>query len=512
MKYRHRTLLWSLIGIGLASALHAGFSTGQLFSSSGVDNDFDSFAPEWEVGEVLLTDENQTTYSDKARLIRGAAALLKGALESSACSVLGGGSTDKSDDMVDLLDSMLANNQFCSESPLMADKHRTNGKEEATALNILGGVSGPQSGAVYLRYGQSAGSGEQINPNGPGITFVFEMFQGEVARPDDLDSHATIASVMGHELFHLACGHSSTGAEVEQAAYAAEAEIICCMVQALGSAPAAQDAVDALCNRANVIQKRFCKNGGTGPLANCCVNPDPSWDEIIPPSPPPSIFPRNPLGLLEIFGSEVGFSDNTGSWNIILSASDDLLNIIRTKKAAHGAWSYDLGTLIDSSFDAQFVTAGAKRQLFVAGRNRISLFGELYRLDFGWSQGAPEITVTSIYSGSGFGDVVSMGFTGGWNNSVAIFDWTEAKIVRVNIMSGALTVVADRATYPSLEQMASMRIVPVFDMSLQETGFSYQLQDQQDYDSLNFGSFRKRVTFLDIGGDDSFEDVIVITP
>lgn len=498
-----------LLPIGIASALHAGFTTGTYFSNSTTPYDFGAAETSWEVGEVLLTDDNQTSYTDKARLVRGAAALLKSALQSSACSISGGSGGSKNDDIVNLLDSMLANNQFCGEHAKMA-KHHTTRKEEAAAWNIPGGI--PQTTGQFLRYGSGAFPLSPFDGTGPGINIVFEMFPDEVARPDDLDSQATIAALLGHELFHLACGHDSYSAENEQAAWAAEAEVICCLVQALGSAPAAQDAVDALCSRADVVVKRFCESGGTGPLANCCVNPAPAWNEIIPPSPPPSIFPRNPLGLLEIFGSSVGFADNTGSWTIILAAGEDLLNINRTKKGAHGAWAFDLGVLIDSSFDAQFLTAGAPRQLFVAGRNRISLLGELYRLDLGWSQGAPVINVTSIYSGSGFGDAVSMSFTGGWNNCVAIFDWTEAQIIRIDIMTGQLTVVANRVTYPELAEMASMRVNPVFDTNHQALGFTYHLQDQQDYDTLAFGNFRKQIIFLDEDGDDVFEDVLVISP
>jgi len=509
---RKGKILLAATSLILASTLFGGFSSGQykLSGSSVV-----GVGLAWQTGGTIITEDGQQSYSPEARLLRGAAKLLTDAMNSPGCGGVtglpGGSGTNPPPSVADFLaklKSMLDNNQFCSEDPTL-DEHHNRFGHEAASFTKAGGIG---LDGAFLKYGQPA-MPVSLPGVGPGTNIVWAKFKPQLADPDSLASQATLAAILAHEVYHVTKNHNDFSSANETDAYFSESEMICCMVSSLvGQGPAEDAAIDALCNRADSIAKRYKAEGGQGSLPNCCVNPPNPCPPKTPPLPPLDPAPRSDMGDDDLLGSSAGYSDNTGSWSALLDATMDFLYIHRSHPLATGEWEYSLDSVISSSFDAQFLVGGNKRQLYIGGRNEVNGNGELYRLDLGWSQGAPALSVTTIYSGAGFGDVISMGFTGSQNNSIAIFDWTNAQLVGVDVMTGQVTVLAGPGVVPELEEMASMMVMDLYDLNGNVTGLVYSFQDHSDYDHSFFESTRKRLTMFDEGADGSFEEIVVSTP
>lgn len=463
--------------------------------------------PNFDAEGKIMTEDGLTTYSDAATLVRGAAALLESSMTGGGCSPPGGSAV-----FLSTLDSMLQNNQFCKESSILADGHAKYG-DEAAASSVDGGAAPlPGGGFGYLQYGDSFTSSAPAEVIGPGINIVFEEFQPQLANPASTESHAVIATILAHEIEHIVSGHVGRNKLNEQAAYAFEAEIICCLIGELNGNPANADAIDALCERADVIQKRYCELGGVGPLANCCVDPDPSWAPAIPVLPPYDPIPRGPFGVGDLLGSSAGYSDPYGNWKMILDANGDDLYLSRVAGGNSNHWEYDLTSVIHGGFDAQAMVGGKPGSVFVAGRDTANGNGEIHKIEFGWSQGHPVLSVSLVYGGSGFEDIVSIDYSGPVNNSVTLFEWTNARLIGVDVMSGQLNVLADSTSYPELLEMASMRSQLSFSPTWEVEGITYSFQVPQDYDSLSFGSGRVELLLLDQGADGTIDQAVYSTP
>ena len=374
-------LILLLASLAFASSLFGGFTSG-IYTVEGTT--LKDVAVNWQTGGNIITADGETTYTPQATLLRGAASMIRSAMASPGCmgvTGLPGGTSPSIADFLAKLDSMLANNLFCNEDTALNEKHASFG-HEAAGFSKEGGV-GPanEDGEhAFLFYGKPALPIPTLPGDAPGINIVWDKFQPQLAAPDSLAAQATMAAIIAHEVYHITKGHDGTSDAIEQDAYFAESEMICCMVSALvGQGPAAELAIDALCNRADSIAARYKAAGGQGDLPNCCVNPkDPCPEKTLPePDPVNNPVPREDLGDNDLSGSMAGYSDTTGSWSALLDATMDSLFLHRNHPSVTGKWEYDLDNVISSTFDAQKLVGSNDRQVYIAGRNESNGNGEL---------------------------------------------------------------------------------------------------------------------------------------
>ena len=105
-----------------------------------------------------------------------------------------------------------------------------------------------------------------------------------------------------------------------------------------------------------------------------------------------------------------------------------------------------------------------------------------------------------------------MTYTGDINNSITVLDWTNARLVSIDIGNGSTSVLAAPSEYPDLLAMASMRSVNMFDLNGLPSGVAYYLQDAQDHDNSPLGSSRVQLILFDEQADGVINQVTLISP
>ncbi len=169
------------------------------------------------------------------------------------------------------------------------------------------------------------------------------------------------------------------------------------------------------------------------------------------------------------------------------------------------SWEYTLSSLLPASVEATKMTSGRSRELFFSARNLVAGTGLLIQCDVGWDGSAPTLVFTTLAEQAEIGDVTAVQDMSELNNSIALFDFTNAKIWYVNKLTGASQMVASSIQVPELLNFQGMLSGPLWDEAKTTlTGVDHWLGLSQNSILMNLGH-EEFLLLEDFNGDGSID-------
>jgi len=260
----------------------------------------------------------------------------------------------------------------------------------------------------------------------------------------------------------------------------------------------------------------YCAYGGTEIIgcAACsnlqigCENPP------APQGPHSSNIPRQPINPCDQSSDWNFYSTPLGLFQATLLPCSSELRITQFSDSGAGQWSFDLTQQNEGTFRPFTMTPGRTAETYVAGRIEETMFTAIYRIDIGWSGGAPNLTTTIVSLGNTIGDIVGLEYAKQLNNQLAVFDYTKASIWYVD--TGGVTpptLVAESVSIPELLDVGSMgkRIVKWEIGGQQLPALLLLLQEDCLLDTSYQGGTNSTLFIIDSLGDGSIDDIETIS-
>ena len=479
-------------------------------------------------GTPLDTSDNQQPgheYSPLEEFLRKAnvfaqdvvAACGGGGETEEASSQTGGNNNTDLGDIADTLDLMVQLCQFCVEDPgslvggaskemLASHDDRLPGDE------IL--ENGVPVTLNYAPYEFPDGAGPGVNIHVKNLKSILSDKDLDSCNPGDI---AIAAGVIMHEAFHALNDHEGDGGEDgidEQEASKVEIAFLCCAIDVIkgdgGLTQGEKDAaVEAICDRIYTTQIDYCTEGGTGwvvpPECDCPLNERNWGDEVVIPN---GILDR--LESVENRGFKPttrSFSKLNGSLRAFHHPEFQELTLTAKKQLTLESWTFDMEDIIGPGKDSMEMESTSYRDLYFACRDQVTGHGSLIHCRVGWSGEQPTFVVNTLVESSSIGDIISMADVAEYQDSIAMYDYTNAKIWSVNILDGALTEIASPVSFPELWDFQQLYAAPFKNEEETEIiGIYYWLGVSQTSNMSDYG----REEFLvakDLGPDGTVDSV-----
>lgn len=162
------------------------------------------------------------------------------------------------------------------------------------------------------------------------------------------------------------------------------------------------------------------------------------------------------------------------------------LELKRISSSGIQEWTIDLMPQQEGDFQPVTCDIGPQGQLFFAGRIDGAVGGIVYRMHLNWDGVNPNPSYEVVYAGDAIGgDISAIHYLGEYNNTVALFDFTNAQVSSIALTDdAAVTVIADSGTYSWLLDQFAMRAQPRLNGAGAPVGISYGLQSAREYDLL----------------------------
>jgi hypothetical protein len=420
-------------------------------------------------------------------------------------------------DIADELDSMLDNCDFCAETE---GSSSFEGKDWAMAhrgsppgVEDLG--NGITAETRYAPYDNPDSTGPGVNVHVRNLKTLLADKTFEKCNPGDV---AIVAGIMIHEAFHALNDYEGHGGVDEQDADKVEVAFLCCAIDVIKAdtslTPEEMDAaVKAVCSRILDVQHDYCGNeGGTEsiipPTCDCEFSSSALRNWSDPVELPEGILDRLESAELKYFKpTGRGFSKQNGSIQIDLFPEFQELDIVVKGQTDMKKWTFDMATILGQDWEALEMESTNYRNLYFACRNKASGVGSLVHCTIGWTGEQPGFQVVTLVESASIGDVSSMTDISEYQDAIALYDYTNAKIWYVNILDGTLSEAASGAQYPDLWDFNQIQASTLLNEEGTEViGLAFWLGPQQNSRMEYFG--REESLYLkDFGPDGSIDSL-----
>ncbi|KAA3615189.1 MAG: hypothetical protein DWQ01_00255 [Planctomycetota bacterium] len=280
-----------------------------------------------------------------------------------------------------------------------------------------------------------------------------------------------LSGILVHEAIHTLDKSQLAGSSAdERMAYEYEADFLCCAIDYVHTLNLTQEEkqkkVDDLCDKYWQIANAYCNHvekpeENQFPLCTDCASEPPCMYYGSAPIPPSTVVPRSPLALTHFPRDKRGMNTPAGFFQAYLEPARRGITMVRHLGGGGGGIFFvDLSFQAEGTFLPFALDLADSAGLFIAGRIEETGLTAIYRFDFSWSPGGPVFHSQLIYMGQEIGDVVSLVSTKSLNGSLAVFDYTWARISYVKVADGDLRHLVDFSSQPELLQMQGMVGVP----------------------------------------------------
>lgn len=205
-----------------------------------------------------------------------------------------------------------------------------------------------------------------------------------------------------------------------------------------------------------------------------------------------------------------------GPVQVTLKPADRCLVIRRAGGPPGAAWTFDLATRAEGTFQPLTMFPGGQGRAYVAGRIEGTAIAIIERLTFAWAGAEPSFSTEVVYAGSDLADITSMVDVEEVNASLVVFDATNAKLVYVDLADGSVTEVASSASHPELASMLGLETHYLYDPSSGSSrviGLRHYLQPLQFVSASAFlDATTTTLMLVDKGADGTIDASEVVGP
>lgn len=396
-------------------------------------------------GDPLTTSPGQSEYSPKEQLLRPAMDFINNVL--AFCSVGQGGSAPgiTLNDLGTEVQSFIDNDKYC---------HDVGVGTSGTRPNLYAVSETRPTDGVFERTYQNGQSGTALNFKNLPCPQA-----GETPSMVDI---ALTASLLMHEAAHTIKGEDMFGPDGEaneDEARSHQVGFICCAMDYLDSLPSSPEvdaAKDQLCNRLNEIREVLCALG-VPLITNCGCDTD-IWGTALPwllhgpPDQDPGI-PRADLDKSNFEASGFGLSTGINRFSLIFAPAEAQLRIYRRTSSISEAWTYSVKDFIGSGFEPNRMFAATDNLILFLGRNTANGNGMVLSCRVGWNGTEPTMLFNTLLDSSEVGDLTDGASISKANDSVVLFDYTNARVVYMSLFDGSLTELIGYQSQPEVLDM-----------------------------------------------------------
>ncbi len=362
------------------------------------------------------------------------------------CSGCGanGGTSSELEDAVKEVDESIQEDRYSTEGNAgMNERYLASTKTEPP-----GSV-----GNEVLTY-QTGGDPPNLNPGtniNPDLLDVASRLPGSA-------SNAALASILVHEGAHVAGGHSAGDPYAECEAIQVEAEFLKCATAWASvnlTGLELQRVMDTLCARMERVANQYYCEEGCGILycvATACSLTIHCASQA-PGITPSTVVPRPQIDAGALRATTLYYGTGGAFFSVTLYPCSDLLSVGKFDGVIQESWNLTIASQAEGDFQPLSIRLGRAGQLFVAGRLTGNQEPAIYRFDFGWTPSGPVYSPELIYRGFDVGDVLDMGFAQDFNNKLILFDYTNARLLYLDLAEDNLLEIASYSEFPQILEM-----------------------------------------------------------